>query len=102
VLFFRKQQISHLAKANAVSNDLLVAMGGLLLGGATPPSLSTDARALIELQDLGSVVPVVIYNSLAWSRSSVVEVPVGRSDLRVMDAGGDVIPSQVCGVLCVC
>ncbi|KYQ93883.1 alpha-mannosidase [Tieghemostelium lacteum] len=43
----------------------------------------------------GSSVPVVIYNSLSWTRYEQVKIPIPLVNVQVTNSSGQVIPSQI-------
>lgn len=64
------------------------------------PSLTTSNDALAALQGAapqpsGPVVPIVLFNSLGWNRSAMVNVTVPRVDVIVLDDLGNAVGSQV-------
>jgi alpha-mannosidase len=57
------------------------------------------AEISARINTQGPGVPVIVYNSLSWARTEVVEVRVQLAgpahDIEVLDASGKVIPAQV-------
>jgi lysosomal alpha-mannosidase len=45
--------------------------------------------------NVGQVLPVVFYNSLAWNRVESIQLPVSQSNLQVLDNAGKAINSQI-------
>jgi hypothetical protein len=55
-------------------------------------SVSSDAITTLKA---GDFLPVVVYNSLGWSRNEFVSILAQRADLSVVDDQGQAVDSQV-------
>jgi hypothetical protein len=65
-----------------------------LAAGSDTPQLSLDATALNKLK-AGTLLPVVLFNSLGWDRSDFVSVLINRTDLIVLDENNALLASQI-------
>src|SRR5262249_7973335 len=56
-----------------------------------------EISAHINTQQTGT--PIVVYNSMSWPRTEVVEaeaqLPAPASEIEVVDAAGKIVPSQI-------
>lgn len=50
---------------------------------------------MLTLFRLGLSVPVVFYNNLGWTREEVVYIPIGVSNVEVLDSNSQKVPSHV-------
>jgi len=77
----------YLAATNALGNFLKK-------GSSSVPTLRSGDSALLNINN-GQTVPVILFNSLGWSRSEIVMLPVNRNDLIVLDRSQNKLVSQI-------
>ena len=75
-------------------NQVINELAGNLLSLSSPPALSLNSSALESLKS-GQYLPVVVYNTLGWTRSDFVSILTKRVDVIVVDDKGNPIPSQI-------
>jgi len=58
------------------------------------PSLTAGTDDITNINN-GETVALLLFNSLGWTRTEVVKVPVNRTDLLVVDSSNNKIPFQI-------
>eukprot|EP00048_Salpingoeca_helianthica_P001784 m.51619 g.51619 ORF g.51619 m.51619 type:complete len:1134 (-) comp11716_c0_seq2:511-3912(-) len=94
-----KQHVSddyhiQLQQGTDACNGVLPSLVAQLATKTTAPVLTLSSTVLNTLQ-AGSYLPVVLFNSLGWSRSDFVALLTNRTDLIVVDESGALLPSQI-------
>eukprot|EP01121_Diplochlamys_sp_Union-15-3_P002320 TRINITY_DN1202_c0_g1_i2.p1 TRINITY_DN1202_c0_g1~~TRINITY_DN1202_c0_g1_i2.p1 ORF type:complete len:757 (+),score=157.97 TRINITY_DN1202_c0_g1_i2:1059-3329(+) len=79
------------ANAHTLSETLL---NSLASKGGNAPSFSNFTTQALNLQP-GKTLVVVVYNSLGWTRSEFVRVPLNRNDVTVTDSNGGKVAFEV-------
>lgn len=80
---------------NAVSSVLVEGIENLASKGTQKPNLTLDQHAIQNLAP-GVSIPILAYNSLAWTVNRFISIPVFRSDVTVMELKSNkTVPFQI-------
>jgi hypothetical protein len=79
---------------NSATRAATNALGNFIKKSSTLPVLSGGFRAVTNIAN-SETVPLILFNSLGWTRSEIVIIPVNRAGLVVLDSSQNKLTSQI-------